>query len=116
MTARIDHGVATERFSPYVDRELAPAEERELLLHLETCPACRKEYEAFARALSLVRGAERVRPRPGFERRVVKKLRPRRRRALARSANAVAVMVSVEAAIPLLIALGVAVLLVLLAP
>jgi anti-sigma factor RsiW len=117
MTARrIDHAEAAERFSPYVDRELEPAQEREFLLHLETCPACRQEYEAFARALALLRGAERVRPRPGFERRVAKKLRTRRRRAPGPSPTKVALLVSAEAAVPLLIALGVAVLLVLLAP
>lgn len=117
MRARpIDHEVAAERFSPYADRELSPEDEREFLVHLEGCASCREEYERFLRALSLLRGAERVRPRPGFDRRVAGKLRVRPPGRGRKAANTMAVLVTVEAAIPLLIALGVAALLILLAP
>lgn len=117
MRARpIDHDEANERFSPYVDRELSADDERELLLHLEVCAACRAEYERFVRALSLVRGVERVRPSPGFARRVTGRVRQRRRREANRVVTTLAVIVSIEAAIPLLLAVGVAALLILLAP
>lgn len=117
MRARpIDHDEANERFSPYADRELSPEGERELLLHLRDCAACREEYTRFARAMTLLRGAERVRPSPGFARRVAGKLRLRRRREADRTVTTLAVTVSIEAAIPLLLAVGVAALLILLAP
>lgn len=117
MRARpIDHDEANELFSPYADRELSPEEERELLLHLRVCAGCREEYAQFARALAMVRGAERVRPPPGFARRVAGRLRLRRRREAHRAVTTLALTVSIEAAIPLLLAVGVAALLVLLAP
>ncbi len=116
MRARpIDHDEANERFSPYADRELSSDEEREFLLHLRVCADCRTEYERFARALSLVRGAERVRPRPGFARKVAGKLRLRRRKQVDRTVGNLALTVSIEAAIPLLLAVGVAALLIFLA-
>jgi anti-sigma factor RsiW len=117
MRARpIDHEEANERFSPYVDRELSPDDERELVLHLRACDACRADYERFVRALSLVRGAERARPAPGFGRRVAGRLRVRRRRDANRAVTVLALTVSIEAIIPLLLAVGVAALLILLAP
>ena len=43
----MDHTQATELFSSYWDRELAPEESARLEEHLGSCVVCRREYQAF---------------------------------------------------------------------
>lgn len=97
------HQEMIERFSPYVDAELPPADEAALEEHLGSCAPCRTEYTAFAEAISLVRELPRNRLPSAFTRRVVARTRMERRRRLARVREMVLPMVPAEVALPVVL-------------
>jgi len=73
-----------EKFSPYLDAELPPADEAAFESHLEDCDACRASWTEFADALALVREVPRHRLPASFGRRVLARTRGERRRRLVR--------------------------------
>ncbi len=114
----LSHETATGLFSAYVDAELPPPDERLLEDHLGRCESCREEYDRFATAVALVRGSPRTRPAGDFTSRVVKRTKRARRRELGlQGASALlATRFPVEAAVPILLAVAVALMLVMMAP
>jgi anti-sigma factor RsiW len=107
MTAatQLGHGEAEELFSPYVDRELPPAEEAALRAHLAGCPSCRAAWAAFSRAVGLARDLPPERPPAGFARRVLGRVRARRRAGgVSRNVLLLGQQVTVEAIVPVLVA------------
>ena len=73
-------GGARRLFGAYWDDEITAAERDWLETHFTSCPACRTEYEEFARAIELMSSLPRVAPQPDLA-----------ERALARARRAIAV-------------------------
>jgi anti-sigma factor RsiW len=75
----MDHEAAQERFSDYLEGELAADEQREVAAHLEGCADCRRELEAFRQTLRHLSG---LRPMPapdGFVGKVQQRINKRSR-------------------------------------
>jgi len=92
----------------YLCDALPRQEADEVCRHIESCPACRAEAEAYEAAWKLVGEIRDVKPAPGFSRAVRERLerapRPIRRRPAAR--RPAAVRFAVAAAACLLVAVG----------
>ena len=93
----------------YLCDALPRQEADEVRRHIESCPACRAEAEAYEATWKLVGKIRDVKPAPGFSRAVRERLerapRPIRRRAVAR--RPAAVWFAVAAAACLLVAVGI---------
>ncbi len=107
-TQQLVHAEITELFTPWIDAELAPAQEKALESHLAGCDACRASWDEFAGAVAAVRGVERYRLPAGFSRRVIARTRIERRKRLARVREMVLPLVPAEVALPLLLIAAVA--------
>src|SRR5690242_20113371 len=79
MVAVVDHAQATELFSAYWEKELAPAELGALEEHLRSCVVCRREFEAFERTVHAVAGLPRELAPTGFSDAVRGRIRKRSR-------------------------------------
>jgi len=108
------HQEIVDRFSPWLDAELAPAEEEALERHLDGCGPCRAEWERFADAAALLRGLPRERPSAAFTRRVVARTRLERRRRALRLREGALSLVAAEVAVPVLLVAAAAAVVVLL--
>ncbi|GAP14255.1 putative zinc-finger [Longilinea arvoryzae] len=53
----------------YEDCQLTPSQAEELKLHLQTCPDCRQQRDAWLNVRHMLRTAKPVEPRPEFARR-----------------------------------------------
>ena len=101
MNAQL-HPDMIEKFSPYLDAELPPADEAAFESHLEACGPCRVSYAEFADAVALVREVPRHKLPAGFSRRVIARTRGERRRRLARVRELV-LPVPAEVALPIVV-------------
>jgi len=73
----MDHVEATELFSSYWDKDLAPEQAARLEEHLGACVVCRREYEAFEQAVGALGSLGRELAPEGFVQGVVKRVRKR---------------------------------------
>lgn len=73
----MDHSEASELFSAYRDKELAPEKAKALEEHLGSCVTCRRDFEKFERAVEGVRNLPPVDAPPQFAAGVVRRLRQR---------------------------------------
>ncbi len=64
----------------YEDAPLNPAQAEELKLHMQTCPDCTRQYEAWLNVRHMLKTAEVSRPQPGFSNRWLASLEARRLR------------------------------------
>ncbi|MEM5776033.1 MAG: zf-HC2 domain-containing protein, partial [Anaerolineaceae bacterium] len=64
----------------YDDAPLSAAQAEELRQHMQTCPDCTKQYEAWLAVRHMLRSAEVIRPRPAFSSRWQAGLEARRAR------------------------------------
>lgn len=103
---------AIERFSDYLEGYLGDEERTGLSVHLEGCVSCRREWDFFQRAVSLVGLVDEVEAPPGFAARVLEKTqrRPWLNRFFERLFFPLHVKVPLEAGALLLIAFGAALL------
>jgi anti-sigma factor RsiW len=62
-------------FSLYSDGEASPHDRRDVESHLEGCPGCRREFAACSAVTKLLADLPRVEPTPGFEDRVLARVR-----------------------------------------
>ncbi len=62
----------------YEDHQLTPSQAEELKRHLQTCPDCQQQRDAWLSVRHVLRTAESVRPRPEFSRRWQASLAARR--------------------------------------
>lgn len=77
--------------SAYLDAELPPAEAEEIRRHLDVCPSCQAQLEAFRETKRLLGGLRAPTPPPDFEAGVLARLaQPARPWWLARPRPAVA--------------------------
>lgn len=67
-------------YSLHLEGEASPAEAARLEEHLSACPACRGDYAAFLAATGAVRALPRLDASPGFEDRVLARIRAASRR------------------------------------
>ena len=111
----LGHTEARDLFSAYVDEDLAEPEEERLLEHLDGCPECHQGLEHFEDTIAQVRGLPRHRLPVSFTRQVLRRAKHRNRRQRELAAFMVGPLrVPVEAAFPIILAAGVAVVLFLL--
>lgn len=75
----VDHAQASELYSAYWDRELAPAETERLEEHLGSCVVCRREFQAFRLAIGGLAKLEPQLAPQGFAQGVAKRVRKRSR-------------------------------------
>lgn len=75
----MDHVEAAELFSSYWDRELAPGDAARLEEHLHSCVVCRRDYQAFERAVGALGTLGREVAPHGFVKGVVARVRKRSR-------------------------------------
>ena len=68
---------ARESLSAFLDASLAPDERREVAIHLEGCPDCRRELARLEQTVALLRRVEPARAPVGFVDRVMDAARPR---------------------------------------
>ncbi|MFI5374803.1 MAG: zf-HC2 domain-containing protein [Candidatus Rokuibacteriota bacterium] len=68
---------ARESFSGVLDEALAPDERREVAVHLEGCPDCRRELARLEQTVALLHRVEPARAPVGFVDRVMEAARPR---------------------------------------
>jgi predicted anti-sigma-YlaC factor YlaD len=112
----LSHEEARRLFGARVDEELPRREEEKLCAHLDACVDCRAGWERYARAVTVVRRARREKAPPGLARTILRRVRRRRIDGLRGVHRAhLDYRVPVEAAIPVLVGIAVAVLLMLLA-
>ena len=98
---------AIERFSDYLDGSLGDEERTGLSVHLEGCASCRREWDFFQRAVSLVGSVGEVEAPPGFAAKVLEKAQRRPWRKLLKTLFfPLHVKLPLEAAALLLIAFG----------
>jgi anti-sigma factor RsiW len=75
----VDHAQATELFSAYFDQDLAPAERSALEEHLGSCVVCRRDYQAFTKAVGAVGLMQKAPAPPEFLDEVRARIRKRSR-------------------------------------
>ena len=105
----LGHSEARELFSAYVDEDLAEPDEERLFKHLDGCPDCHQGLEQFEDTIAQVRGLPRNRLPASFTRQVLRRAKHRNRRQRELAAFMVGPLrVPVEAAFPIILAAGVA--------
>lgn len=117
MQAQLSHKEVRSLFGALVDADLPPMEERRLRVHLDDCADCRTGWERYERAVTLVRGTQREKAPPSLASNILR--RTRRQRIQGMRGLHLAHLhhrVPVEAVIPVLLGVLVAVMLMLLAP
>lgn len=63
-----------DKISAYMDNELEPAASRTIASHLETCAACREEFDSLSAMDALVRDLPRYEVPASFARETVRKM------------------------------------------
>lgn len=117
MQVQLSHKEARSLFGALVDAELPPVEERKLRSHLDDCDDCRVGWERYERAVTVVRGTQREKAPPSLAGNILR--RTRRQRIQGMRGFHLAHLhhrVPVEAVIPVLLGILVAVMLMLMAP
>jgi hypothetical protein len=66
---------ARANFSKYIEQELCEVERRDIAAHLARCPKCSSDLFAMQKAMSLLRWVPRHEGRPGFEERLMQRIR-----------------------------------------
>ena len=74
--------IVQKKLSAFQDKELVPREQEEVRSHLQTCRACREQYEKSERVWQTLGALEEIRPDPWFYRQVVRKIKEPREQAL----------------------------------
>jgi anti-sigma factor RsiW len=103
----LDHARAQAMFAPLVDAELPSADLRLLRTHLSDCAQCQVGLERYERAVQLMRQAPPAKVPGSFASVVLRRVRKRRRSAMASAQGArffEHVSIPAEAAIPIVIA------------
>lgn len=112
MNLEITHAQANALFPALIDQELPEPETSRLQEHLEGCDTCRTGWEQYARAVDRVRGVPRERAPDALASVILR--RARRKPFSVRATLAQAhYRVPYEIVIPLLLAMGVAAVLIL---
>ena len=117
MQVELSHKEARSLFGALVDEELPARETLRLRSHLDTCGDCRKGWERYHRAVGAVRSVQREKAPPQLAGNILRRVR--RQKYMGNRGIHLAHLqhrVPVEAAIPVLLGVLVAVMLVLLAP
>ena len=70
---------ARQRFSPYLDGDLPPEDERAVAAHLEECGACARHWRSLRAVLAVLSAAPRLTPSDGIAARVMDRLELERR-------------------------------------
>jgi hypothetical protein len=112
----LSHREAKSLFGAWVDEDLPLVEAARLRNHLEECGDCRAGWEKYSRAVDVVRHVEREKAPPALAGNILRRVR--RQKVGLRQLHIAHLQhrVPVEAAIPLLLGIAVAAMLVLLAP
>ena len=101
----LDHARAQAMFAPLVDAELPSTDLRLLRTHLSDCAQCQEGLERYERAVQLMRQAPPAKVPGSFASVVLRRVRKRRRSAMAQGARFFEhVSIPAEAAIPIVIA------------
>jgi anti-sigma factor RsiW len=104
----LDHARAQAMFAPLVDAELPSADLRLLRTHLSDCAQCQVGLERYERAVQLMRQAPPAKVPGSFASVVLRRVRRRRRSAMASAVQGARffehVSIPAEAAIPIVIA------------
>jgi predicted anti-sigma-YlaC factor YlaD len=112
----LSHEEARRLFSAWVDEELPSREEEKLRVHLDACRDCRAGWERYERAVTVVRGVSREKAPPSLATSILRRIRRRRIEGLRGVHRAhLEHRVPVEAALPVLVGIVLAVVLMLLA-
>lgn len=117
MQVELSHKEARGLFGALVDEELPAREQLRLRSHLEVCGDCRTGWERYHRAVGAVRSVEREKAPPQLAGNILRRVR--RQKYMGNRTLHLSHLhqrVPVEAAIPVLLGVLVAVMLVLLAP
>jgi predicted anti-sigma-YlaC factor YlaD len=75
----MDHQAAQELFSDYLEGELPPEQSGALIAHLESCAACREEFEALQQTLRSLSGLRILPPPDNFTLKVQQRIHRRSR-------------------------------------
>jgi predicted anti-sigma-YlaC factor YlaD len=112
----LSHEEARNLFGARVEEELPSRKEEQLRAHLDACRDCRAGWERYARAVTVVRRVGREKAPPSLAASILRRVRRRRIEGLRGVHRAhLDHRVPVEAVIPVLLGIGVAVVLMLLA-
>ena len=113
----LSHREAKSLFGAWVDEELPSPQAQRLRSHLDSCGECRDGWEKYARAVDVVRHVQREKAPPALASTILRRVR-RQRFSNFRHVHLAHLQhrVPVEAAIPVLLGILVAAMLVLLAP
>jgi anti-sigma factor RsiW len=115
--AELSHREARGLFGALLDQELPARDAQRLRLHLEDCGDCRRGWARYEQSVSLVRKSAREKAPPDLAGQILRRVRRRKYNGL--QAQHLAYLyhrVPIEAAIPVLLGILVAAILVLLAP
>jgi predicted anti-sigma-YlaC factor YlaD len=74
--------IVQKRLSSYQDKELGLREQEEVRSHLQSCRACREQYENSERVWQTLGALEEIRPDPWFYRQLVRKIKEPREEGL----------------------------------
>lgn len=117
MQVELSHNEAKGLFGALVDEELARRDELRLLTHLDSCVDCRSGWQRYEKAVKTIRGVEREKAPPALASQILRRVRRRRiQGARALHLAHLQYRVPVEAIIPVLLGILVAVMLMLMAP
>jgi len=84
----MDHEKVRELFSEYMEGDLDPGEARQVRLHLDECPACRREYDEFRQMFETFRSLPVLDPPQDLENRIKRRIRARSRGKFFSAASA----------------------------
>ncbi|MBI5635008.1 MAG: zf-HC2 domain-containing protein [Nitrospirae bacterium] len=79
-----------DKLSAYIDRELAPAEEERIRLHLDVCGTCTARYAMLLQAWQALDAWQDVAPPDRMRTKILASVRPQRRETRFRAALSVA--------------------------
>ena len=112
----LSHEEARRLFGARVDEDLPSRDEERLRVHLDGCRDCRAGWEQYERAVAVVRGVTREKAPPSLATSILRRIRRRRIEGLRGMHRAhLEHRVPVEAALPVLLGIVLAVVLMLLA-
>ncbi|HYX90792.1 MAG TPA: zf-HC2 domain-containing protein [Myxococcaceae bacterium] len=116
MQPSLSHEEARRLFGARVDEELPSREEEKLRAHLDACGDCRAGWERYERAVTVVRRVEREKAPPSLATSILRRIRRQRIEGLRGLHRAhLNHRVPMEAALPVLLGIALAVVLMLLA-